>query len=212
MKSIFICIIILIMMTAVTAVSEDYPINATTTDGRTVVLYPEGTWDYVTSDRGQSQSSAVFEKPEGATSAIKSKKGLVEVWYDSSKWNLIQTSTNDDAEFMLEHATEDCFALVIVERISMTLETLRNLAVENARAAGSSVDVVEEEVRRINGRNMLVMGIEGIIEGIMFHYQGYYWAGKSGAVQVVAFTGSNLFGEYRQDIDDLLNGTMILAD
>ena len=67
MKSIFICIIILIMMTAVTAVSEDHPINATTADGRTVVLYPEGTWDYVTSDRGQSQSSAVFEKPEGAT-------------------------------------------------------------------------------------------------------------------------------------------------
>jgi hypothetical protein len=194
------------------ATADNGAIKATTEDGRTVILYPEGIWEYVTSERMLEGSSDSFNKPSDATSAIKSKKGFVEVWYDPAKWNLLPSNPNDDAEFMFEHQAEDCYALVIVERISMSLEALRDIAVENARVAGHNVRVVDEEIREINGQRMLVMGVEGIIEGILFRYHGCYWTGQSGAVQVVAFTGGNLFTEYEQDITDLLNGTIILSD
>jgi hypothetical protein len=38
---------------------------------------------------------------------------------------------------------------------------------------------------------------------------GYYYAGKNGAVQVVAITGKSLFSEFEKDFVGFLNGLWI---
>jgi hypothetical protein len=40
-------------------------------------------------------------------------------------------------------------------------------------------------------------------------YCGYYYGGKGGTVQVVAFTGKSLFSEFEKDFMDFLNGLWI---
>jgi hypothetical protein len=38
---------------------------------------------------------------------------------------------------------------------------------------------------------------------------GYYYGGKEGAIQVICFTGQNLFGKYERDLTELLDGFVI---
>ena len=48
--------------------------------------------------------------------------------------------------------------------------------------------------------------MDATIQGIPISYINYYYSGKAGAVQVMAYTGQNLMDEYNTDLMDLLNG------
>lgn len=51
-----------------------------------------------------------------------------------------------------------------------------------------------------------MLRLEGKTNGIAFTYLGYYYSSPSGTVQVITYTGQNLFQEYRHDFEDFLNG------
>jgi hypothetical protein len=68
------------------------------------------------------------------------------------------------------------------------------------------VRLVEEQRRRVNGANVLLMRLDGKTNGVAFTYLGYYYTGPAGSVQVLTYTGQNLFAEYRPDFEDFLNG------
>jgi hypothetical protein len=44
---------------------------------------------------------------------------------------------------------------------------------------------------------------------VPFTYLGYYYGGPKATIQVVTYTGRNLFGEYRKDFEELLNGLQV---
>jgi hypothetical protein len=100
--------------------------------------------------------------------------------------------------------------MVIAERIGGSTSGLRDVAIENAKAAAPDSRVVFEKERTVNGTQILNMRIDGKIKGIDFSYYGYYWGGKAGLLQVVAYTGTNLFDEFKEDFSDFLNGLVIL--
>jgi len=62
---------------------------------------------------------------------------------------------------------------------------------------------------QVNGAEVLMLRLEGTIQGIAFTYFGYYFGGPAGSVQVVTYTGQNLFKEFRPDFEDLLNGLKV---
>ena len=68
------------------------------------------------------------------------------------------------------------------------------------------VKVTFEEQRRVNDVDVLAMQMEGTIQGIPFTYYGYYFSGPQGSVQLLTYTGSNLFAEYKPEFEDFLNG------
>jgi hypothetical protein len=61
-------------------------------------------------------------------------------------------------------------------------------------------------MRRVNGADVLCVKLEATMSGIPFIYYAYYYASPAGSVQVITYTGRNLFPEYEKDFLDFLNG------
>lgn len=200
-------VLVLSLLIAASTVAET--MEATTSDGKKVILFPDGRWEYK-EEAPSSQAMLSFKKPSNATEVLKSKKGFVELWYDPNKWATIRDGSNPDAEFQLNHYSGDAQAMVIVERINMPLPALKELALTNAKNVAPDAKIVFEEERLVNNTKMLNMQIEGTIQGISFTYYGYYWTGKAGVLQVITFTGQNLFEELKADFTEFLNGIVIL--
>ena len=122
---------------------------------------------------------------------------------------MTKESMNSDAEFSLKHVSGDAYAIIIAERIQTPISTLRDLVLENAKEAAPDAEIVFEKELLVNGAKFLNLHIKGTAQGIPFIYDGYYWSGKKGNLQVMAFTGQNLFDEFERDIINLLNGVVI---
>ncbi len=183
-------------------------IRATTQDGRTVMLHSDGTWELLSKN---APADNKVKTPPRATKKVSDPKGILELWYIPAKWIVLNKPErlSPDASFALIHKTKDAYAIGIVERISMPLKTLKNIAIDNAKNVAPDAKVVLDEERQINGVNASIMDIEGTIDGIPFRYHSYYWTGKEGSIQVITYTAQNLFEEYHDDFDDLLNGIVL---
>lgn len=178
-------------------------IRATTADGRQVLLRPDGTYIFLSSPAGGTANL-----PKNATKTLMSKKKFYSLAYDPSKWSE-KPSTNDSAEFFLEHESGDVYAMTIVERLTMTPEALRTAVITNAQEVAPDIRIVSEQTRRVNGVDVMNLRLEGNMNGVPITYYGYYWAGQPGTVQIVTFTGQNLFEEYKGDMLELLNGLQL---
>ena len=96
--------------------------------------------------------------------------------------------------------------MIVAERLAIPLLKLKEIAVSNARAAAPDAKVVFEESRRVNDVDVLAMQMEGTIQGIAFTYYGYYYSGPQGSLQVLTYTGTNLFAEYKPSFEQFLDG------
>ena len=184
-------------------------IKATTTDGRDVILNPNGTWYYSEEQKISSQIDKglpQFFKPESATVLLKGKRVKYGLWYDRSKWLLDQDIDNASAEYELTHIEGDRYVVIIPERLQIPLETLGIAAITNAKKAAPDTRISFEEKRIVNDRKILCLRMDATIQGIPVSYINYYYSGKAGAVQLMTYTGQNLVEEYQPDMMDLLNG------
>jgi hypothetical protein len=204
MKSLIAMAIVLASLTC--ALASD-PIEATTTDGKKVILNSDRTWSYAPTglDGSGGQTSS---KPPNATKVLPSKKGFYEIWYDPQKWRP-HAPGNKAAEFELEHTSGDAGAMAIAERIEMSIDVLKTVALRNAKQAAPDAVIVSETDQTVNGLKLKALRIDGTVETIPFSYYGYYWSGKGGTIQCIAYTGRNLFSEFSNDITELLNGLVI---
>jgi hypothetical protein len=217
MKQITIWAIAVLLLCSGIAIAQT--IEATTPDGKTVILNPDGTWKYKeTSPSNPAEATGLntpagvtgFTKPAAATEVLKSNKGYFELWYNPAKWKPITASEiNRSAEFALQHTNGDAYAMAIVERISMPVASLKKTALENAKKVAPDANIAYEEDRVVNGVKLSAMRMEFTIQDVPYTYYGYYWGGDAGSLQVVTYTGRNLFKEYESDLTDLLNGVVI---
>lgn len=183
---------------------------AITEDGRKVILKKDGTWrpyGATASTPSEPVSKDSFKKPDAATAVYRSKGDRFMVWYNPNKWR--QKKSSDEDKPTYEHVDGDVYAMILAERFSMSIEDLKELAMSNARKAAPDVRLVSEEERFVNGRHILCMRFDGTISGVPFTYYGYYFAGKSGIIQLITYTSQNLFDEYRAEMTDFLNGLRI---
>lgn len=197
----------LLLLSIVTSAVCQTPIKARTEAGKDVILSPDGTWKYAT-EAGPPPTDSAMKKPAGAKSVYKAKFGDFSVWYDETKW--IRSPQEDEegrVEFRLKRG--DGYGIVIVEELGMPTPTLKELAFENAKSAASDTKIVLEETRVVNGKEVLCMKMEGSVKGIHFRYYGYYYGGKNGSIQLLTFTGTQLFPKYEQDFLEFLNGLQI---
>jgi hypothetical protein len=154
-----------------------------------------------------TKGSRAYQKPTTAKLFAKASKGPFGVWIDPQKWQ--RKSSEDPIKIIFTHKTGDAYAMVISERISVPTDSLKKIALANAKAVAPDVKVVSEEKRIVNGKEVLCLETAGTTQGIPFTYYGYYYGGSEGTLQVVTYTSSNIFDEYKRDFDDFLNGTQI---
>lgn len=137
----------------------------------------------------------------------RSEVGPFALRVDPTEWRLgAGGEPNPDAEFEFQHASGEAFALVISERVGMTLPALRRIALENLQAEAPDGRVVREETRTVDGREVLSLVMDATVDGIPIRYHGYYYSGNDGTLQVLTFTTQNLYEDLRGDIEAFLNG------
>lgn len=211
MRFLSISLALLLFLISLDSAYGQNPTRARTEDGRDVILFPDGTWKYVDALKTPPPPPPppMEVKPSSAKTEFKTQKGQFSLWVNMSKWQLSRRTPSSPAEYQFAHKNGDAYAMIIPERLSMPLESLKEIVLENAREAAPDAKIVSEEVKMINGQKVLSMMVEGTIKSIPFIYYGYYYAGEAGTVQVITYTGKSLFKEYEQDFKEFLNGIEI---
>jgi hypothetical protein len=190
--------------------------KAITTGGDTVLLNEDGTW--VFQDKYSSSANiediklnqTKFTKPAASTKFLSGGKGLYEIWYDPSIWVKANPGKyNDDAELALEMNGKVAYGIMIYEKVEIPVESLLDIAVENAKSSAPNFKVISKEYRMVNGKKMALMQMEGNIEGINATYYSYYYSNSNGTWQFHSYTMTSLFKQLKKQMEALLNGLVI---
>ena len=179
--------------------------RATTASGKQVLLFPNGTWKPETKASLQPQGG--FKRPVKSTDKITFNKSKFVVYYNASMWK--KFGQDQPTRQMYQHKDGDGYAVIIAERMQVPLDSLKSIALNNAKNAAPDAAITFEENRVVNGIHVLVLQIKGTIQGMAVTYFGYYYAGAEGCIQVLTYTTDNLFNEFKNDFQDLLNGLTI---
>ncbi len=141
--------------------------------------------------------------------AVSGSKVSYQINYDDSKWIVTNSDEGSDSEYEFEHVDGNVYALIIPERIEISVDSLKEIAFENAKAVAPDIQITYEETKTVNGRDVLAMKMLGAIDGMAFQYYGYYTTGTFGSVQFITYTTQNLALDYEEDFNELLNGLKI---
>ena len=184
--------------------------KAVTETGDEVILFDDGTWEYEDNYNFEEleipTNPKQFKKEDSASFLLKSKKLNVGFWLNPKKWTFQKATDNLEAEYEFQLKGEDLYGMVISEKVEIPLETLKYIALENGKGAAPDLKVVKEEFRFVNGIKVLLLEMNGTMQGIKFSYYGYYFSSTNGTVQFITYTSQNLLDSYRNKCDDLLNG------
>lgn len=205
-------IFIVFMFLSVQAINAQ--ISAITGNGDEVVLYDDGTWRYVSDSLNENSAILIneteFFKNKASTFLVKSNKVNVGIWMNPKIWSFTKGSDDEAAEFHFQMKGEDLYGMLISEKTQIPVETLKGIAIQNARDAAPDTRVIREEYRSVNGTQVLMMQMKGTIQGIRFIYYGYYYSDDSGTIQFLAYTSESLFKDYLDEMEAYLNGLVIL--
>lgn len=190
-------------------------IHAVTDTGQEVLLYSDGTYSYVNKEDAAAveipTNPGTFSRNEQASFLLKSKRLDVGFWLDPKLWTFGESQDNPDAEYEIALKGEDLYGVIITEKIEVPLETLKNIALENARQIAPDIKVVQQEYRMVNGQKVLYLELHGTMDGMKIAYFGYFYSGSSGTVQFITFTAQNLIEEYMEVSQQLINGLVKLS-
>ena len=193
-----------LMLAGAAGAAAQSPTTATTDDGRKVLLFPDGKWKFAAASTAGAAGRANTRSP-AATERVELLRGAMAIFVDPAKWKK-QPPTDDLTKTTFHHSSGEAYGMIVAERLAIPLLKLKEIAISNARAAAPDAKVVFEETRHVNDIHVLVMQMEGTIQGIAFTYYGYYYSGSQGSLQVLTYTGTNLFAEYKGSFEEFLNG------
>lgn len=158
----------------------------------------------------KAPASTEFATPlsanEGSVAGSTVKYSLA---YDKDKWITETPKTGSPAEYSFTHVDGDVYSMIIAERLTFSLDALKELALNNAKSIAPDAKIILEETRKVNGVDVLAMKIEGTTSGIPFIYYGYYYTGKMTSLQVVTYTSQELFPQYEEELTKFLSGLKI---
>jgi hypothetical protein len=131
-------------------------------------------------------------------------RGAFEISYDPRKWT--RQDTKDLNAIQFTHASGDAYVRIITERIQIDADHFRDVALANAKSTMPDVQLDSETWRTSNGLQTLVVRYSGRTSGVRFTFLNQMYSDRAGTVQLAAWTGANLFDEYRRDFVELFNG------
>ena len=202
--------IILIVCCLLSIISVNAQKKAVTETGDEVILYNDGTWEYegdYNFEESEIPTNPInFKKDEASTFLLKSKKLNVGFWLNPKIWKFNKATDNLEAEYEFQLKGEDLYGMLISEKVEIPLETLKTIALENGKESASDLKIVKEEYRNVNGLKVLLLEMNGTMQGIKFSYYGYYFSNDNGTLQFITYTSQNLLDSYREVCDNLLNG------
>jgi hypothetical protein len=190
--------------------------NAITENGEEVILYDVNTWEFVNDSLNFVEeipvNSEPFTKSKKSSFLVKSKTTNVGVYINPKDWGFTKGENNPDAEYEFQAKGKDLYGMLITEKTPIQVESLADIAFQNAKSALSQVKRTKMEYRTINDVEVIHMQMEGTISGINIVYYGYYFSNDAGSVQLLTYTSNVLFDEYQTVMESLLNGLVIVGE
>lgn len=190
-------------------------INALTETGDKVQLFKDGTWKY-TDDKTEEPNKVIklnpikFDRSIKNDFLVKSTRVKMGVWVNSKKWTFSKEKPEESAEYTFKYKDGDLYAMFITEELNIPLESLKKIALDNAKEAAPDIKLTHEEYRIVNGKKILTLEMTGTIQGIKFTYFGYYYTNENSTIQLITYTGEKLMQEYKDEAANLLNGLVEL--
>ena len=210
MKSNYVVLFFLVLITF-PAISQ---INAVTETGEEVLLFANGTWKPINEIKKSwdiKVDTIIAHKSSDSNFLLKGNKINYGIWLNPKKWKFKKNESDDSpSEYNFVLIGEDAYAIIIAEGIEIPLNTLKDIALKNAKKASPDAKIVSEDVRKVNGLLVNCMEFEGTISGIKFSYFNYYYSGPAGSIQFLSYTSNSLFDRYKKEFETLLNGLVIL--
>lgn len=190
--------------------------TAVTETGDIVILYDNGTWSYLHKDTIAADdiliNSEKFFKSDSALFLLKSTRIDMGCFLDPKKWTVEKTNENEAAEYEINNMGLGLYGMLITENINLPLESLANIALDNARVAAPDVTVTDKQYRYVNGLKVLMMRMTGTIQGFRFSYYGYYYSTKNGAAQFLVYSSEDIVNQNLTEIEALLNGLVEIRE
>ena len=184
--------------------------TAVTETGDVVILYDNGTWSFLQKDTISVEDIEVnpirFTKSATSLFLLKSTRVNVGCYINPEKWSFTKTKENEAAEYEINNMKLGLYGMLITEKLDLPLESLANIALDNARDAAPDVEITEKEYRYVNGLKVLMMRMTGTIQDIRFSYYGYYHSTKNGATQYLVYSSEEIVNQNLSEIEELLNG------
>jgi len=190
--------------------------NAITENGDEVILYEDGSWSYVNDSLDALNEIPInekeYEKDKKSTFLVKSKKTNMGVYINPKIWSFSKGENNPDAEYEFKLKNKELYGMMITEKTPIEIEALTDIAYQNAKAALSQLKRNQIEYRNLNGFDVIFMQMEGIISGINVVYYGYYFSNDTGSVQLITYTSNLLYEEYKEEMEKLINGLVLVQN
>lgn len=178
-------------------------VRAVTEDGRKVLLTPDGRWRYDAKSSVPMQTLA-----DQSPYQTQVKKFLLA--YDSSKWIPVQREGQSETNKKLfKHKTLPIYGMVIADEIPAATEAIKNVILYNAKTAGTDLKVILDETKNISGKTAGSIRFVGALGGVDFMFTGYYYGDADGNVQVMCYTGQQIFYKYESDCQQFIGGLII---
>lgn len=186
----------------------DTPIQATTDDGRTVLLSPDGTWVYKP-DTTATPAAKPAPPKDVIGGQLEGGNGSYSVRYDETTWHIID-NLNDSMEYALQHKSGNVIAMLIYENLSVPLDTLKKAVLKNATNAAPDLKLLNEKRITKNGKQIMVLKYRGTVDGNSFTYYGYYTSGDWGTLQFTVYSPTSVYNQNEGDMFALLDGLKLL--
>lgn len=180
--------------------AQEFPLEAKTSDGKTVLIYEDGTWRPKT----LQLSHSVIRRSEFATKRVASRLGFYEFMYDPNAWK--PEATEGSFEHSYIHRSEEAWCGIIPERMQMTKDALSQAVLTNLRSSAPDGALVQKSKAFVNGLAGEVLEMKATYEGYFITYYTFVWTGAKGTVQLTCWTSQNLIDEYRDDFHDFYGG------
>jgi len=165
-------------------------------DGTRIVLHENGTWERAADDKSAAEHIAIAN----------SGYGVFHFAYDRNRWTVEQHPLSDTVEFILRHQNGSANVKIVTERVTTSLDGLRELNLDLIRKNDPNGKIVRESPLTVNGNKGLLVDTVSQAFGSTWRSRRYLWSGKQGSVQIICTDSESNFEESSADFNSLING------
>jgi len=134
--------------------------------------------------------------------------GQFRLQYKADRWTASRVAETGTWQF--DHKKGDAIVKFIAERAEIQTKELSKLSLDRFREQDPQMRILKESSRPISGVEVMSVRFDVVVKGIPVSALAYFYGGKEGSLQIVGLAGQNIFGEKQADVQELLDGLVIV--
>jgi hypothetical protein len=206
---------ILFVLVTMTSFYCEAQIRAVTAEGEEVILNNDGTWKYVSFVEKVAPeiktNTQNFVKPLNARDLVISEVSTTRIYFDAKKWKIKKSKTNKYAEFEIESLKfKDLFGVLFTEKTEPDIILLTKHILDDCqKQSKDSINILKQEFRIVNNFKVIFVKHELKLKK-QFTYWRYFFSNEYGCGQFSLATAKEVTPEKEYEIEELLNGIIMI--